>query len=169
MRGTAAKQENTPPEHTAKPQRKSSPSPRSPAPTVSGAKDTERAGDGKKTETSPKAENAMEGEKSSDQLSKEAAKKALAASYKDPIIGRIVADMKDADMERPLTTEIFVGDFESAINALIKRIKWFDIQEYQDIFAEVTEEQFQQLREIESRAYSCLDNFMKNVKEKMNA
>ena len=108
-------------------------------------------------------------DQSVDAAAKEKAKKALAASYKDPIIGRIVADMKDADMERPLTTEIFVGDFESAINALIKRIKWFDIQEYQDIFAEVTEEQFQQLREIEKRAYSCLDNFMNTVKEKMNA
>ena len=169
MRGTVDKQEDTLPGHAEKPQRKSSPPPRSPAPIVPSAKDTDRAGDGRKTEARPKAESRMEDEKSPDQLSKEEAKKALAASYKDPIIGKIVADIKDADMERPLTTEIFVGDFECAVNALIKRIQWFDIQEYQDIFSEVTEEQFQMLREIEKRAYSCLDNFMNNVKEKMKA
>ena len=95
--------------------------------------------------------------------------KSIAASYKDPVIGRIVADLKDADKERPLTADMFVSDFDSVVKTLIRGVEWFDIQEYQDIFPKLTEDQYQSLREIEKRANSCLDTFLKTVREKMNA
>ena len=95
--------------------------------------------------------------------------KSIAASYKDPVIGRIVADLKDAEKERPLTADMFVSDFDSVVKTLIRGVEWFDIQEYQDIFLKLTEDQYQSLREIEKRANSCLDTFLKTVREKMNA
>ena len=86
---------------------------------------------------------------------------------RDPTIKEIVADLKDADKERPCTTNIFMTEFGRFIDGLIDHIEWFEMPDYTGVFSELTEEQYQTLYEKQKSVRSRMDKFMKLVRRKM--
>ena len=84
-----------------------------------------------------------------------------------PTIKEIVADLKDADKERPCTPDIFMMEFGRFIEGLIDHIEWFEMPDYTGVFSELTEEQYQTLYEKQKSVRSSMDKFMKLVRRKM--
>ena len=84
-----------------------------------------------------------------------------------PTIKEIVADLKDADKERPCTPDIFMMEFGRFIDGLIDHIEWFEMPDYTGVFSDLTEEQYQTLREKQKSVRSSMDKFMKLVRRKM--
>ena len=84
-----------------------------------------------------------------------------------PTIKEIVADLKDADKERPCTPDIFMTEFGRFIDGLIDHIEWFEMPDYTGVFSDLTEEQYQTLREKQKSVRSSMDKFMKLVRRKM--
>ena len=84
-----------------------------------------------------------------------------------PTIKEIVADLKDADKERPCTPDIFMMEFGRFIEGLIDHIEWFEMPDYTGVFSELTEEQYQTLHEKQKSVRSSMDKFMKLVRRKM--
>ena len=88
-------------------------------------------------------------------------------SRRAPTIKEIVADLKDADKERPCTPDIFMMEFGRFIDGLIDHIEWFEMPDYTGVFSDLTEEQYQTLREKQKSVRSSMDKFMKLVRRKM--
>ena len=88
-------------------------------------------------------------------------------SRRAPTIKEIVADLKDADKERPCTPDIFMMEFGKFIEGLIDHIEWFEMPDYTGVFSELTEEQYQTLYEKQKSVRSSMDKFMKLVRRKM--
>ena len=88
-------------------------------------------------------------------------------SRRAPTIKEIVADLKDADKERPCTPDIFMMEFGKFIEGLIDHIEWFEMPDYTGVFSELTEEQYQTLHEKQKSVRSSMDKFMKLVRRKM--
>ena len=78
-----------------------------------------------------------------------------------------MADLKDADKERPCTPDIFMMEFGRFIEGLIDHIEWFEMPDYTGVFSELTEEQYQTLYEKQKSVRSSMDKFMKLVRRKM--
>ena len=87
--------------------------------------------------------------------------------HRTPTIKEIVADLKDADKERPCTPDIFMMEFGRFIEGLIDHIEWFEMPDYTGVFSELTEEQYQTLYEKQKSVRSSMDKFMKLVRRKM--
>ena len=94
-------------------------------------------------------------------------KASIAASYKDPVIGEIVADLKDAEKERPCTVGVFMSEFDAFIERLINNVGWFETDEYVDVFPTLTEAQYQALCDRKADVNARMDTFLKFVRRKM--
>ena len=58
-------------------------------------------------------------------------------------------------------------EFGRFIDGLIDHIEWFEMPDYTGVFSDLTEEQYQTLREKQKSVRSSMDKFMKLVRRKM--
>ena len=87
---------------------------------------------------------------------------------KPPTFQEVVADLKDSDRNRPLKVEMFVSEYESAFDDLIDHIDWFGMQDYLDIFPELSKEQYQVLCDKKQSVQARIEQFLELVRGKMH-
>ena len=87
---------------------------------------------------------------------------------KPPTFQELVADLKDSDRNRPLKVEMFVSEYESAFDDLVGHIDWFGMQDYLDIFPELSKEQYQVLCDKKQSVQARIEQFLELVRGKMN-
>ena len=87
---------------------------------------------------------------------------------KPPTFQELVADLKDSDRNRPLKVEMFVSEYESAFDDLVGHIDWFGMQDYLDIFPELSKEQYQVLCDKKQSVQARIEQFLELVRGKMH-
>ena len=87
---------------------------------------------------------------------------------KPPTFQELVADLKDSDRNRPLKVEMFVSEYESAFDDLVDHIDWFGMQDYLDIFPELSKEQYQVLCDKKQSVQARIEQFLELVRGKMH-
>lgn len=85
-----------------------------------------------------------------------------------PSFQELVADLKDSDRNRPLKVEMFVSEYESAFDDLIDHIDWFGMQDYLDVFPELSKEQYQILCDKKQSVQARIEQFLELVRGKMS-